>query len=141
MVSRESSTLSMNLATLPSESQVMSTSVASSVGALVEPVDRHDGEERAERPVIEQRLEDREVAEVLRGELAREPAEIVGELGGIHLRGRLLDALGDAPERGLDQRLDVELEEPELEHLLRLFLDLEEVRATTRSGRGPRGGC
>ena len=55
----------MNLLILPSESQVISTSVPLRSGGVVEPMDRHDREELAERPVIEQRLEDGEVAEVL----------------------------------------------------------------------------
>ena len=55
----------MNLLTLPSESQVISTSVPLRSGGVVEAMDRHDREELAERPVIEERLEDGEVADVL----------------------------------------------------------------------------
>ena len=55
----------MNLLTLPSESQVMSTSVPFRSGQFVEPVDGHDREELAQRPVVQQRLEDREIADVL----------------------------------------------------------------------------
>ena len=55
----------MNLVTLPSESHVMSTSVPWRSGAVVQAMNRHDREELAERPVIEERLEDREVADVL----------------------------------------------------------------------------
>ena len=42
------------------------------VGLLVEPVDRHDRERLADRPVVEHRLEHREVAEVQLGELVLE---------------------------------------------------------------------
>ena len=50
-------------------------------GALVEAADGHDGEQLAERPVIEQRLEDREIAEVLVAEAVFELADFLGHVG------------------------------------------------------------
>ena len=55
----------MNLLILPSESQVMSTSVPCRSGARRQAMDRHDREKLAERPMIEERLKDGEVADVL----------------------------------------------------------------------------
>jgi hypothetical protein len=120
---------SMNFETLPSESHVMSTSVLSERGPLVQAMDRHDREERAERPVIEQRLEHREVADVLVGELVLEVRDVVGGSSGsrLQLRDSLLHALGDLPEERLDAAFTSRSRIAELEHLLRLLLDLQEV--------------
>ncbi len=62
----------MNLLTLPSESQVMSTSVALRSGNSFSRWIGMIGKQRAERPVVEQRLEDGEVAEGT-GRRARPP--------------------------------------------------------------------
>ena len=86
-VSRESSVRSMNLRDLAVRVARDVDQRALDVGPLVEAVNRHDREERAERPVIEQRLEDREVADVLVGELLVEArADRPGTSVGIELR-------------------------------------------------------
>ena len=61
----------------------MSTSVPLRSGVLVEAMDRHDREELPERPVIEQRLEDGEVADVL---IAKRSLEL------LHLFGHVTSA-------------------------------------------------
>src|SRR5216684_1863674 len=94
---------------------------------LIEPVDRHDGEELAESPMIEQRLEDGEVADVLIGELDLEVPQILGHFLGIHLLHDGLQLLRDLPEELLDSRLRVEVQQAELEHVLGLLLDLDDV--------------
>ncbi len=63
-----------------------------------------------------------------------EVADVVGDLVRLEREGHLLHALGGLPEERLDLGLDVEVEEAELEHLLRLLLDLEEVVPGLRAG-------
>jgi hypothetical protein len=58
----------MKRSILPSQSQVMSASTALRSGMLVQPVDRHDGEQLLDGPGVGQGLEDAEVAEVDIGE-------------------------------------------------------------------------
>ena len=57
----------MNLETFPSESQVISTMVPIAIGRLVSRWIGMMGKKLAERPVIEQRLEDGKIADVLVG--------------------------------------------------------------------------
>ena len=103
----------------------MSTSVDGVGGRLVQPVDRHDRKEVADRPVVEQRLEDREVAEILVGELGLERLELFGPLV-VGLAQRH-DAPADLPEERLDGRLVVEREITVHEQRLCLVLLLERV--------------
>src|ERR1017187_805113 len=48
--------------------------------ALVQAADRHDGKQLAERPMIEQRLEDREIAEKLIGKAVFKLADFFGHI-------------------------------------------------------------
>ena len=112
----------MNLEILPSESQVMSTMRAVAIRLRVEPVDRHDREQLPERPVIEQRLENGEVADVLIAERRLELLHFLRHVAQALVQGD--DLLGELPVDALDLRFALEIEQPEREHLLRLFLDL-----------------
>jgi hypothetical protein len=81
----------------------MSTSVAFARGAFVQAADRHDGKQLAERPVIEQRLEDGKIAEVLVAEAVFELADFLRHVG---LAFETFDDLAaDLPVKILDLRL------------------------------------
>ena len=69
---------------------------------LVEPVDRHDGEDLVDGPVVRKRLEDREVAEVA---VHQRGLEVVDDLGVAGPVAR--DERGDRVERGEVVLLDV----------------------------------
>ena len=94
---------------------------------LVEAMNRRDRKELPERPVIEQRLEDGEVADVLIGELVVERAQLLGDVARVHAGDEGLHPLRDLPEERLDARLHVEIEQAVLEHRLGLLLDLLQV--------------
>ena len=115
----------MNLLILPSESQVMSTSVRVVLRRFVEPVDRRDGEKLAQRPVIEQRLEDGEIAEELVAERILQVVDFVRHRLRADVKAH--HALGDLPEKRLDLRLGGEVEQAEIEARLRVVLDLHRV--------------
>ena len=88
-------------------------------------MDRHDRKELAERPVIEQRLEDGKVADVL---IAQRGLEFLHFLGheaqaAMHVD----DLLRELPINGFDLRFGFEIEQAEIEHLLRFLLDLLDV--------------
>ena len=88
-------------------------------------MDRHDREQLAERPVIEQRLEDGEIADVLIAERRLELLHFLRHIAqaAMHVH----DLLRELPVERLDLRLRFEIEQAELEHLLRFFLDLLDV--------------
>src|SRR5579872_209637 len=94
---------------------------------LVQAMNGHDREELPEGPVIEERLEDGEIADVLIGQLRLERLQILGHFAGVGLLHDHLNFFGDLPEQRLHARFDVEVEQAELEHRLRLFFDLLEV--------------
>ena len=94
---------------------------------FIEPMNRNDREELSECPMIEQRLKDGEVADVLIGELDLQRAQFFGHFAGIHAANECLHPLGDLPEQRLDARFDVEIEDAVLEHRLRLLFDLLQI--------------
>ena len=95
------------------------------LGRLVQAVDRHDGEKLAQRPVIEQRLEDGEIAEELVAERILELLDFLRHRLGAGEKPH--HALGDFPEERLDLRLGREVEQAEVEARLRVVLDLHGV--------------
>src|SRR5207248_5562036 len=87
-----------------------------------ESMDRHNGKKLTERPVIEQRLENGKIADVLIPQrdfklfyFLRHKAQTA-----MHVH----DLLRKLPVNGLDLRFRFQIEQPEIEHLLRFFLDL-----------------
>ena len=92
-------------------------------GFLLEPVQRGDREELLERPVVEQRLEDGEIAHVLVGEVLLQVVQLLGLVA--LLRAGLVDLLADLPEDGLGGGaiFDVEVAEVEKRNRLLLLLD------------------
>ena len=91
----------------------------------IEPMHRHHREKLTERPVIEQRLEHGEVAHVLIAERDLEFLHLVRDV--IHPFAKLHDQMRDLPVDRLDLRLALQLQQPEVEHRLRLLLDLLRV--------------
>ena len=77
--------------------------------------------------MIEKGLEDGEVADVLVGQFHVESLDVLRHFGGIHLPGDALQFLRHLPEQRLHATLDVEVEQAQLEHVLRLLLDLQKV--------------
>ncbi len=70
------------------------------VGKLVQPMDRHDRKELAERPVVEKRLEDGKIAEEL---IAESDFHFLHFLGNVaHATEHLDDLSGDLPIDGLN---------------------------------------
>ena len=92
---------------------------------LVEPVERRDREELLQGPVVEERLEDREIAHVLVGEERRQVVELLGLVAG--LLALLGDLLADLPEDLLGRRAVLEVEVAQVEERKRLVLLLEGV--------------
>ena len=88
----------------------------------VQPVNRHDREELPERPVIEQRLEDGKIADVLVAQRGLEFLHFLGHITQPSVYGD--DLLRDLPVNAFDLRFAHQLEQPEIEHLLRFLLDL-----------------
>ena len=68
----------MNEEILPSESHVMSTRMALTVGFSFSRCSGVIGKQLLQRPVIEERLEDREIADVLVGEKLVQFVELLG---------------------------------------------------------------
>src|SRR4029453_8579655 len=85
-------------------------------------MDGHDGKELAERPVIKQRLENREVTDVLVAERSFELLYFLGHKAQVAMH--IDDLLRELPANGFDLRFGFEIEQPEIEHLLRFFLDV-----------------
>jgi len=92
---------------------------------FVEPVDRRDGEKLAQRPMIEQRLEDGKIAEEL---VAERILQVVDFLRG-RFRAEVMahDAFGDLPKKRFHLRLGGQIEQPEIEAGLRVVPDLHRV--------------
>ena len=88
-------------------------------------MDRHDRKELAERPVIEERLEDGEIADVLIAQRGLEFLHFFRHKAqtAMHVH----DLLRELPVNGLDLRFRFEIEQAEVEHLLRFFLDLLDI--------------
>ena len=105
------------------------------VRAFVEAMDRHDGEELAECPVVEEGLENGEVAEVLVADGDFDFADFLGDVFGV--AEKLHDICGDLPIDGLDASLGAEVEKAEVEHRLGAFADflgvVEILEAVLRS--------
>src|SRR5437763_9787606 len=91
-------------------------------------MDRHDWKKLTERPVIEERLEDGKVADVLITQRCLQFLHFLGYKlqAAVHVR----DLLGKLPVNGVDFRLRFEIEQTEIERLLRFFLDLLNVVQT-----------
>jgi hypothetical protein len=97
-------------------------------------VQRGDGEELLERPVVEERLEDGEVADVLVGEELVEVVEFLGLVAGF-LAALLGDLFADLPEERLGGGAVLEVEVAEVEERERLLLFLQRRRGSVRAGR------
>ena len=106
----------------PSESQVMSTNVASRVGRLDEAVDGHNRKQLAQGPVVEQRLKDGEIAKVLVAEAVFELANFIGN---VSLAGEALDDLeADLPVKVFDLGFVRQFKQAQHEHLVGIVLPL-----------------
>src|SRR5438034_8686897 len=90
-----------------------------------EPMDGHDREKLPERPMIEQRLEHREVANVLIGQGDFEVLHLVRHItqAAMHVD----DLMRDLPVNGVDLRFGFEIEQTKIERLLRFLLYLLNV--------------
>ena len=95
------------------------------LGLLVQPVQGHDRKELAVAPMVEQGLEDAEVAEILVGKLALQLDDIVGLVLGI-LEMLQHPGAGE-PEKLLHLRLDLQADETQLEMDLGLLLVVQGV--------------
>ena len=91
------------------------------VRRFVQTLDRHDGEKLAQRPVVEEGLENGEVAEVLVPEGILDFLNLLGQ--GLGFVEKLHGARGDLPIDGLDARLRAKIEQTEVEHRLRALAD------------------
>ena len=80
------------------------------------------GKELAERPVIKQRLENRKVADVLVAQRSFKLLYFLGHKAQVAMH--IDDLLRELPANGFDLRFGFEIEQPEIEHLLRFFLDV-----------------
>src|SRR6266571_3480645 len=95
---------------------------AVAIGGSGESMDRHNGKKLTERPVIEQRLKNGKIADVLIPQrdlkllyFLRHKAQTA-----MHVH----DLLRELPINGLYLRFRFQIEQAEIEHLLRFFLDL-----------------
>src|SRR5256714_8982622 len=95
---------------------------AVAIGRSGKPMDRHNRKKLAERPVVEQRLENGKIANVLIPQrdlkllyFLRHKAQTA-----MHVH----DLLRKLPVNGLDLRFRFQVEQAEIERLLRFFLDL-----------------
>ena len=95
---------------------------AVSVWRRSEPMDRHDRKKLPERPVIEQRLEHREVANVLIGQRDFEVLHFVGHITQATMH--VDDLMRDLPINRVDLRFRFQIEQAKIECLLRFLLDL-----------------
>src|SRR5438105_5217209 len=91
-------------------------------------MDRHDWKKLPERPVIEERLEDGKVADVLITQRCLQFLHFLGYKlqAAVHVR----DLLGKLPVNGVDFRLRFEIEQTEIERLLRFVFDVFNVVQT-----------
>jgi hypothetical protein len=93
---------------------------------LIEPVQRGDGEKLLQRPMVEQGLEDREIADVLVGE-ERDAGRAAPRAGSRNLATLLGDLFADLPEQRLGGGAVLEVEVAEIEERERLLLLLHGV--------------
>src|SRR5256714_6673031 len=91
-------------------------------------MNRHDWEKLTERPVVEERLENGKVADVLVAERSLELFDFVRHItqSAMHVD----DLLRELPVKRIDLRLRFELEMTEGECFLRLFFDLLNIVQT-----------
>src|SRR6266705_3335576 len=85
-------------------------------------MDRHDREKLPERPMIEQRLENGKVADVLIPQRNLELLYFFGHKAQAAMH--VYNLLCKLPINGLDLRRRFKIKQAEVEHLLRFFLDL-----------------
>src|SRR5581483_7603159 len=98
------------------------------VGLFVEAVERGDGEELLQRPVIEEGLEDGKIADVLVGEEGVEVVKFLRLVAGLAIL--LRDLLADLPENLLGGGAVFQIEVAEVEERKGLFFFLERVVET-----------
>src|ERR1700730_6573639 len=91
-------------------------------------MDRHDREQLAERPVIEQRLKHGKIADVLIAERDLELFDFFGHItqAAMHVH----DLLGKLPVDSVDFRFGFEIKQAKFKSLLRFILDLLDVVQT-----------
>ena len=97
-------------------------------GLFVEAMEWGDGEKLLERPVIEKRLEDREIADVLVGEELVEIVEFLGLIAGF--LAFFGDLFADLPKQGFGGGAVFEVEVTEIKERQRFFLFLRGVVKT-----------
>src|SRR6266481_3800294 len=81
-------------------------------------MNRHDRKKLTERPMVEQRLEDRKIADVLIAKRSLELLYFVRQVAQTAMHGD--DLLRELPIKGVDLRFRFEFEQAEVERLLRL---------------------
>ena len=92
------------------------------IGALVEPLDRHDGKELIDGPMVGERLEEGEVAKILLGHHLVQLAQFVG---GVLEVVRKVDHFGaDAPIEAFYLCTGAEIDEPVAEEVEGLFANV-----------------
>ena len=98
---------------------------AVAIGRRGQPMDRHDREQLSKGPMIKKRLEHGKIADVL---IAQRSLELFYFLRHVAQTAMHVDnLLGELPIDGLDFCFRFEIEQAEVEHLLRFFLDLLDV--------------
>src|SRR5207249_4831464 len=90
-----------------------------------ETMDGHDGKQLAERPVIEQRLEHRKIADVLIAQRRFELLHFVRHVAQATMH--VDDLMRDLPINGVDLGLRFKIKQAEIESLLRFLLYLLDV--------------
>ena len=93
-------------------------------------MDRHNREKLPERPVIDQRLEHGEVANVLIGQGDFEVLHFFGHVAQATMH--VDDLMRDLPVNRVDLRFGFEIEQAKIERLLRFFLYLLDVVQTLK---------
>ena len=88
-------------------------------------MDRHDGKQLAERPVIKQRLKHRKIANVLIAQGRFELLYFVGYVAQAAMH--VDDLMRDLPVNGVDLRFGFEIQQAKIERLLRFLLYLLNV--------------
>src|SRR6266404_1095634 len=88
-------------------------------------MDRHDWEQLSKGPMIEERLEHGEITDVLIAQRSLELSYFVRHVAQTAMH--VDDLLRELPVNGLDFCFRFEIEQAEVEHLLRFFLDLLDV--------------
>src|SRR4029077_2707722 len=94
-------------------------------------MDRHDREKLAKRPMIEQRLEYGKITDVLIAERCFQLLHFVRHItqAAMHIN----DLMSDLPVNRVDLRFRFEIEQPEIECLLRFLSDLLNVVQTLKT--------